>query len=241
LYVSLTSQFKLNPVKFLKSHRLLMKEIKPGHRFTRKNHPNQVAKFSMNGHIDLRVDEGDKGDLTTLGVKTLHVIEATADCGVRALPWVEPDLSSASASGTYMKLDAAAQFFVTGPIEGCFVYVATRGNVLANPDIYIFHVNANGVGGHANAIAKDGLVRPILVAKGLTIRQRLSHADYTKVGSTCQGFVYGWKAAGKWNFQVHSLQMVGKTKQITPTYAAFTPKKFSRHIDSMYLPGCTVL
>ncbi len=233
----LAADFKANPISFLKGHRMIMKEIAPKDRFTRKDKGNQVYSFKMNGYIDIRIDAGDKTDLTTLGVKTLHVVQATADTGVRALPWVSPDLSQQAAAGTYMKLDPAAQWFFTGPIEGCFIYVATRGPA-HNPEVFVFHVNANGVTGAANAIAKDGLVRPILASKGLTIRQRLAHADYTKLGSTCQGFVFGRKTGPSWQFYVHSLRMIGKTKQITPTYSAFTPKKFDKHIAANTLPAC---
>lgn len=231
--MSLTDQFKNGSVNFLKSHRLIMKEIAAADRFTRKAQGNQVFKFSMNGHIDFQIDAGSAADAANLGLKTLSIIPAAADAGVRALPWVSPDLTKAAAAGTYMKLDAAARWFFTGPIEGCFIYIATR----PTGEVYVFHVNANGLTGVANTTAKDSLVRPILAAKGLTLHQRLAHSDYSQLGSTCKGFVYGWKLAGQWRFHVHSLRMVGKTTQVTPTYSTFTPKKFEKHIASTVLPA----
>jgi hypothetical protein len=200
-----TTDFKANPKDYLKKHRVIMTEVGYTLTTTRFQSPpradgDKTWEFIQTGHLDFEIAPGD---YTTLDVKKLVVKTADNDTGLRVLPWKEAEM-------TYMKLDAiTAQTFLTGPIEGCYIYVA-KDNLHY---IYVFHVNANNTTGAQNEQAKDAAVKRILDRDHLTLLQRLSYADYKQGTKTGHGFVYGSKTGTNWNFAVHSLS--AKTKEVT--------------------------
>jgi hypothetical protein len=136
------------------------------------------------------------------GARELRIVPAGADAGVRYLPYQADKL-------TYMRLDPAARWVFTGPIEGCFVYVVTHGG-----NTYLFHVNANAVGGAGNALTKDTKLRAALntLLPGGVIVHRLARDDYGTMppeGRPFRGFVYGRDTGGGWEFRFFSFILDG--------------------------------
>jgi hypothetical protein len=136
------------------------------------------------------------------GARELRIVSAVADVGVRYLPYQADKL-------TYMRLDGAAQWVLTGPIEGCFVYVVTHGG-----NTYLFHVNANAVGGGGNALAKDTKLRAAVngLLPGGVITHRLARDDYGTLPPEARpfrGFVYGRNAGAGWEFRFFSFILHG--------------------------------
>jgi hypothetical protein len=137
------------------------------------------------------------------GAYEIRIVDAALDAGVRYLPYQANKLS-------YIRLDAAAQWIFTGPIEGCFVYVVTHGG-----NTYLIHVNANAVADPvANAVAKDTKLRTAVNAflPGGVITHRLSRADYSPLPGEVRpfrGFVYGRLAGVAWEFRYHSFILNG--------------------------------
>jgi hypothetical protein len=137
------------------------------------------------------------------GARELRIVAAKSDAGIRYLPYQANKL-------TYIKLDGAAQWFFTGPIEGCFVYVVRHDG-----STYVFHVNANAVPDPTeNARAKDTklrVARDALLPDG-TIVHRLSLGDYAPPGDDkrpFRGFVYGKRTDDAWEFRYHSFIIDG--------------------------------
>jgi hypothetical protein len=145
------------------------------------------------------------------GARELRIVNAAADVGVRYLPYQADKL-------TYMRLDAGARWVFTGPIEGCFVYTVTHGG-----DTYLFHVNANAIGGGGNALAKDTKLRAALnnLLPGGVITHRLARDDYGALppeGRPFRGFVYGRDTGGGWEFRFFSFILDGAAA--VPLHAA---------------------
>jgi hypothetical protein len=144
------------------------------------------------------------------GAHEIRIVASGSDVGVRYLPYQADKLS-------YMKLDAAARWVFTGPIEGCFVYVVTHGG-----NTYLFHVNANAVSDSvANATIKDKKLRAAVDAllPGGVISHRLSRDNYFPPADdkrAFRGFVYGKNTGAGWEFRYHSFTMNGAT--VVPLY-----------------------
>ena len=225
-----TSEFRNNPQNFLKHHRIVMAELMAevgDFAFVEENEGNDQYKIKQVLYLDFRITPGDDG---TLGVKRLEVIASAVETGLRVLPWKPSAL-------TYMKLDDSAKWFLTGPIEGCFIYIAK--NAQGTP--YVFHVNANALSGLQNIAAKDNAVRTILTRKNLQVGHRLEYSDYNNPGFVNKGFVYGWKEGTNWRFHVHSLSLVGKNIVTKLGYKVFEPRRYDKYIASEALPPCNVL
>jgi hypothetical protein len=231
LAVSDTKEFKKNPQNYLKHHRVMLAELTPDigeFGFMEELVAANQYKMKQLLYLDFEIKKG--GD-TSLGVKKIEIGAAgVADTGLRVLPWKQDCL-------TYMKLDDSARFFLTGPIEGCYIYVA-RSPIGA---VYVFHVNANAVTGMTNVQAKDNAVQGILTAKNLQLTQRLAYADYNQTGFVNKGFVYGWKDGTNWRFHVHSLSLIGKSVTTKQGYVTFQAKRFDKYKASEALPAKTTL
>lgn len=224
--MSKVKSFKRNPQSFLRSHKVRMEEFALTNCFEVTT-AGQTHKYKQTGHMDIEIHSGG-----LLGTDNLKIVAADVDTGVRALPWRESEL-------TYMKLDFSARWFFTGPIEGCYIYVA-RGMMDKNRgETYVFHVNANSTTGAGNMQAKDNMVIPIIRAKGLVPINRLTYSDYRPGDPECsgQGFVYGWWEPLGWNFRVHSLSV--KTKQVTTKtgYKTYETRSIKQFKTSEPLPS----
>lgn len=125
------------------------------------------------------------------------------DQGVRLLPWKDNKV-------TYCKLDNNAEWFFTGPLTGCHIYVGHIGNDNDTP--YVFHVNDNTTGNDikSNIKAKDEKIKLLITSKlsNLTITHRLIRTDYASEDKKTpyNAFVYGKKINKEWKFYVHSFE-----------------------------------
>jgi hypothetical protein len=130
--------------------------------------------------------------------RTFQPIASGNDVGLRYLPFRENHI-------TYMALDRAARFFLTGPLSGCTVAVAKHNGVL-----WTFHSNDN-VG--AGAAARNTQAQSIReVREGLMIPGNAVHLCEYQTAYDGLGFVFG-KAddAGRWKFYAHATSVGGAT------------------------------
>jgi hypothetical protein len=121
------------------------------------------------------------------GAHELRIHDANDADGARKpfqfLPWEEHKI-------TWMKLEMKPGFFITGPLSGCQVYVATRAG-----KTYVYHANSNAMGGSDQAALK----RPDLsidymdklyakaAQNGATLTHRLCKDDYVATREVRQG------------------------------------------------------
>jgi hypothetical protein len=88
------------------------------------------------------------------GQSTIRVNPSTVKA-YRFLPYREGNNGAAC---TYTELDANAQLVLTGPLSGCFIYVAKLG-----ARTILFHCNANGIANPAlNAQAKIAKIDAVI-------------------------------------------------------------------------------
>lgn len=133
------------------------------------------------------------------------------------LPYIENKL-------TYMKLDDTADFVITGPLNGCSVYVATAGS-----DTYLFHVNDNIGKGKSETIevhgetyalnSKDEKFKIALsrILPDSTIRHRLTWKEYgAESPLAAEGFVVGVSPpdSSNWKFLFNSIAYAIEAKPI---------------------------
>ncbi len=118
------------------------------------------------------------------------------------LPWKDSKL-------TYCRLDDDADLVLTGPLDGCSVFVVDITGRGAEGGTYLFHVNANdsGLKGGAAARAQVSKFRIALdrlwpTASERTVTHRLTSDDYRSTSEgTQEGFVYGVRSSSSaWNF-----------------------------------------
>lgn len=128
----------------------------------------------------------------------LNFTAATKECGVRFLPWGENQM-------TYRAIDPAAEYVLTGPLQGCHVYAGKT----PQGEWYFYHVNRNNSGTDParNAELKLGMVRATLshCTPGVAIKNQLTADMYAGTA-----FALGVKhVISGWKFYVHSLTMKG--------------------------------
>ncbi len=224
--MSKVTDFKKNPESFLKKHNVRMSEFALKECYDVKT-AGTTHKYTHTAWVDIEIHSGGLH-----GTDDLSIVKSTVDTGVRALPWRESEM-------TYMKLDANARWFFTGPIEGCYIYVARGTGGSNHAETYIFHVNANAVNGAGNMQAKDNMVIAAMRAKGLVPINRLTYDDYHPGDPTCsgQGFVYGWREVSNWNFRVHSLSVKVAPVVTKMGYHTFEVKSIKKYLPSAALPS----
>jgi hypothetical protein len=140
------------------------------------------------------------------GARELHVEAAREEDGPKVyfLPW---ELSKL----TYCKLAEDADLVLTGPLNGCSVFVVEVVGAEDGKDTYLFHVNANGSGSDeyiAAQRAKFGAALDRLWPD--SGKRRLTHRlDYTgyrplSADMTVEAFVYGTRSgSGVWDFSYY--------------------------------------
>jgi hypothetical protein len=130
------------------------------------------------------------------GARELKVVPADEEGAtpVQFLPWLDSAL-------TYCKLDPGTQLVLTGPMNGCSVYVVVVTGRGEDNDTYLFHVNANGSGLKGAAAArrhKDTLDAAVVHMWGTAnITQGINNAQYGE-GAEC--LVYGTNGSAGWEF-----------------------------------------
>jgi hypothetical protein len=134
------------------------------------------------------------------GARELHVEAAReeGDPKVYLLPWDSSKL-------TYCKLAEDAALVLTGPLDGCSVFVVEAED---GKDTYLFHVNANGAGPDEYIAAQRAKLGAALDRLWPDSgKRRLTHRlDYTgyrplSADMRVEAFVYGTRSgSGVWDF-----------------------------------------
>ncbi len=130
--------------------------------------------------------------------RSFQPIPSGADIGLRYLPFQENHC-------TYMRLDGAATFFITGPLSGCTIAAARHAGAVT-----LFHSNDNvGTGVVARLTQRASIVE---VCNTLAIPVgNLRYCEY-QTAYDGLGFVFGRRRnAGVWKFYAHATNLTNQT------------------------------
>ena len=118
--------------------------------------------------------------------------------GLRILPWSGSDV-------TFMQLNGAADFAMTGPLTGCTVAVVRDAG-----GIWFFHANVSGGGGvgPANRATKRQQIRNAGSTVGIPTTANYFFCEYGQgFNYNGQGFVWGReRTGGNWKFYIFEVQ-----------------------------------
>jgi hypothetical protein len=163
------------------------------------------------------------------GARELKVVAAEEEGTVpmQFLPWRETKL-------TYCKLEPDTRLVLTGPINGCSIYVVTVTGRAEDNGTYLFHVNANesGLSGRDAAVRQkaklDAAVAYLWGDGGTaTITQGVSAVEYgaTSDDVVAEGFVYGTNSSAGWEFFYYVIEIyLDGTCRKTDTVPAVLPR-----------------
>lgn len=121
---------------------------------------------------------------------------------VAFLPWQEDTC-------TVTTLSRSAELFLTGPLSGCNVYLATKNNL--PPLVFHANANANSADVGLNNAAKDAEADRIAAESGHTITHRLARGEYE-----LPAFVWGYRDGPTWSMFVHEFDIVTRKPKNTP-------------------------
>lgn len=132
---------------------------------------------------------------------------------LRILPWSGADV-------TFMHLNGAADFALTGPLTGCTVAVVRDAG-----GIWFFHANVSGGGGvgPANRATKRQMIRNAGTIVGVAPTANYMFCEYGQgFNYNGQGFVWGRRrAGGNWKFYIYEVHtpsgLVFKTNKTIDT------------------------
>jgi hypothetical protein len=142
------------------------------------------------------------------GARQIEVGEAEDEGAkkVRFLPWQDGKL-------TYCKLDDDADLVLTGPLNGCSVFVVEVTGE-DGKETYLFHVNANGVGsaGYTRAQGEkfNAAVDRLWLGGGENRSHSLRFSDYGGLGgeASAEAIVYGARRRpGEWEFSYYVIDV----------------------------------
>ena len=146
------------------------------------------------------------------GARHLEVGEAEEEGAKKVcfLPWEDSKL-------TYRKLDDDADLVLTGPLNGCSVFVVEVTGDEDGKDTYLFHVNANaGRDGHFVAAQRAKFEAALERLWPDSGRRTLTHRlDFSGYGSpvedvTAEAIVYGTRSGGgEWTFFFYAIDVDG--------------------------------
>ena len=118
------------------------------------------------------------------------------------LPWLDSAL-------TYCKLDPGTRLVLTGPMNGCSVFVVVVTDRGEDNGTYLFHVNANGSGLKGAAAArrhKDTLDAAVAhMWDTANITQGISSVQYGGEWAEC--LVYGTNDSAGWEFFYYVIEI----------------------------------
>ncbi|WP_437753519.1 hypothetical protein [Sorangium sp. So ce1389] len=131
---------------------------------------NYCVKCEQTGEVYFSITKSDHVAYTDCYELRVHADEDNARRAAYVLPWREDEI-------TYMDLGDAYDFFFTGPLSGCQVYVGTRGG-----QVRVYHANSNYMGANLRAPSQSSAYMDKLydLAKqnGETLTHRLDKDQY---------------------------------------------------------------
>jgi hypothetical protein len=140
------------------------------------------------------------------GARELRVVPADEEgtTKVQFLPWQDSKL-------TYCKLDPDTRLVLTGPMNGCSVYVVVVTGRGEDDGTYLFHVNANMShlkGATAAGRHKDTLTAAVAFMWGekgtATITRGVTSVQY---GASAECLVYGTNNSSGWQFFYYVIEI----------------------------------
>jgi len=147
----------------------------------------QAITYAGAGRVTAQVDAGEDWSASPLRV----IVQDPANVNhplISFLPWAE-------GTCTYTTVDGNANVFMTGPLEGCWIFVATA----AGQPPLVIHANSNNIGDPAqSATAKNNCAATILALPAFAA---YGHGVRLITPYLYPAFVYGIQApAGTWTF-----------------------------------------
>ncbi|WP_437782064.1 hypothetical protein [Sorangium sp. So ce1097] len=131
---------------------------------------NYCVKCEQTGAVYFGITKSENVAYTDCYELRVHAGEGDGRRAAYVLPWREDEI-------TYMELGNAYDFFFTGPLSGCQVYVGTRGGRLR-----VYHANSNYMGANLRAPSRSSAYMDKLydMAKqdGETLTHRLGKDQY---------------------------------------------------------------
>ena len=103
----------------------------------------------------------------------------------------------------------SADLFLTGPLSGCNIYLATRAG--SPPMVFHGNANANSSSVPLNNAAKDAEADKIAGEKGYTITHRLARGQYE-----LPAFVWGYRFDTSWALFVHEFNVATRAPTNRP-------------------------
>jgi hypothetical protein len=143
------------------------------------------------------------------GVRELKVVPADKEDAARVqfLPWLQSKL-------TYCKLEPNTLLALTGPMNGCSVYVVVVTGRGEADGTYLFHVNANASdlqGAEAARRHKETLKAAVASMWGgaATITRGVTNVQYgaTGVDAGAECLVYGTNGSAGWEFFYYAIEI----------------------------------
>ena len=131
--------------------------------------------------------------------RTFNPIASAADVGFRYLPFRENHC-------TYTTLDAAATFFITGPLTGCTIATLRHGGA-----VWVFHSNDNMNAGAAARLVQRGSIQEVCNHHALPY----ANVEFCEYGTEYDGFgfVFGRRrGGGVWKFYAHATDANDRTR-----------------------------
>ncbi|GAB2821820.1 hypothetical protein GCM10027176_27690 [Actinoallomurus bryophytorum] len=144
-------------------------------------------------------------------VRRIEVEEAEKEGAPKMcfLPWHDSKL-------TYCKLENDAHLVLTGPLNGCSVFVVEVAVGEDGKETYLFHVNANSSGSGSYSEAQRAKFDAALVRlwpdRKRTLTQQLKFTDYgpRQKGMEAEAVVYGTRRNDDWRFSYYVIDINNK-------------------------------
>jgi len=221
--------FMANPKAYLRTHRVFVHSTPAGENSVTAGAAvvNAAGGNSMqftlhagnHSRMDIGANQGTAGfniiaraarrvGIGSWARRDYTLVANPGDLGFRYLPYRPNHV-------TYMSLDAAATFCLTGPLTGCTIAAARD----AAGTVWFLHANRNNIGGVVAArLPKRTMILNVTAGLGI-LPANVTLCEY---GAGFQydgmGFVFGkLRGNGDWRFRVHSSSPVAGGGQTTAT------------------------
>ncbi len=204
-----TALFEANPANYIASHAcVLHSELQEAEGASGGDAVNAAYNASSCGTSSrmflptaVRLTAKLFASMPPINAPIIKVMAGAGGKEVAFLPWQEDKCTATTVSDS-------ADVFLTGPLSGCNVYLATK----AGRPPMVFHGNSNKNSSNVleNNAAKDTEAALIASAQGYKIVNRLARGEYM-----IPAFVWGYRAGPTWTMFVHSFDVV--TSKFTNT------------------------